>query len=80
MSIIRVNDNCKKCNERILVDYGKSECPYCGALNPVEPNSFIQDMIVFISSLGLLFGAIFTFGLVIAFSIIVLIIMKMYLK
>ena len=80
MSIIRVNDNCKKCNERILVDYGKSECPYCGVLNPVESNSFIQDIIVLISSLGLIFGVIFIFGLFILFAIIVLIIMKMYLK
>ena len=80
MSIIRVNDNCKKCNKSIHVDYGKSKCPYCGVLNPIEPNNFIQDTIVFISSLGLLFGLFFLFGLFIIFAIIVLFIMGKYLN
>jgi len=80
MSIIRVNDNCKKCNERIHVDYGKSQCPYCGILNPVEPNNFIQDIIVFISGLGLFLGIIFLFGLFFIFAIIVLFIMGKYLN
>jgi hypothetical protein len=78
MSIIRVNDNCKKCNERILVDYGKSECPYCGVLNPVEPNSFIQDTITFIAALGLFSVPFILFGLFIIFAIIVLFIMGKY--
>jgi len=80
MSIIRINDNCKKCNKRIHVDYGKSECPYCGVLNPVEPNNFIQDIIFFISGWGLLFGIICIFGLYILFAIIVLFIMGKYLN
>ena len=80
MSIIRVNDNCKKCNERIHVDYGKSNCPNCGILNPVEPNSFIQDLVIYISSFGLFFGIIFLFGLFFLFAIIVLFIMGKYLN
>jgi len=80
MSIIRLNDNCKKCNERIDVYSGKSECPYCGVLNPVKPNNFIQDIIYFISGWGLLLFVLFLFGLFILFAIIVLFIMGKYLN
>lgn len=66
-------DHCKKCKKLIPTDFAKTECPICGVKKPVKPLSTAEEATNMAAGLGLLFGGVFSFGLVILLGIVFII-------